>query len=285
MKHLYIIFLIIISSFTFIQMSCEGDDKQGSVSEGQEDIAYNPEKDSDIQAYNIERRKKLATVRFPCDTIAVMEYILKNYPEGSYLAELDKPNTYTVPRNAVLYKKSGDTTLIFAIIIKSKPDERVVELKNVVGYDQSFFNLDSTALGMAYFYLTLLRCTGENIETVWEALIPDNAGFNYMVLDTWKPRKMTYMRVNFHYAIGIGHIEYNFFFDKGIYEKPHLLMTYQTINSLREMVDANRDSIPDYIEHLYVDTGIEVKSVDTVTFVWKDTVYVNTRNPKQTRPF
>ncbi|MDP3830944.1 MAG: hypothetical protein Q8Q47_06720 [Ignavibacteriaceae bacterium] len=285
MKNIYIIILIIVASLSFLFISCGDDKKEGAISEGQEDIAYNPEKDGDIQAFNIERRKKLAVNRFPCDTIDVMEYILKNYPEGSYLVELDKPDTYTVPRNALLYRKERDTSYIYSMVIKSKADERVVELKNVVGYDQSFFNLDSTALGMAYFYLTILRCNAGNLETVWESLVPDNSGFNYMVLETWKAKKIPYMRVNFHYAIGIGHIDYNFFFINGLNEEPHLLMTYKTINSLREMIDANNDNYPDYIEHLYVDTGSEVKSVDTVTFIWRDSLYVNTRNPKQTRPF
>lgn len=284
MKNKLIVLSIILGSVLFLNMSC-GEEGAEEISTEQTDVAYDPEKDQSIQAYNIQQRTKLGGARTPCDTISIMEFILENYPEGSYLVELDKPSTYSIPRNAVIYRKEGGDNYIYSLVIKSKDDERLVELKNVVGYDQSFFNLDSTALGMAYFYLTLFRCNGDNFEKLWETIIPDNSGFNYMVFENWKARKIPYLRVNYHYAIGIGHIDYNFFFVNGLKEKPHLLMTYKTINSLREMVDANRDSIPDYIEHLYVDTGNEVRAIDTVTFIWKDSLYINTRNPKQTRRF
>lgn len=66
-------------------------------------------------------------------------------------------------------------------------------------------------------------------------------------------------------------------------KKPHLLLTYEGINFKRIMTDANGDKYPDYIEFKYLDTGDKITILDSVTFIWKDTCYINIRNPKQFR--
>jgi len=91
--------------------------------------------------------------------------------------------------------------------------------------------------------------------------------------------------VNFHYAQGIGHIDYNYFFIDGITNQPHLLMTYEGINFKRTIANLNEDEFPDYYEYLFYDLGNKVFTKDSIGFIWNSVknVYVNTRNNKQTR--
>ncbi|GAB6283236.1 MAG: hypothetical protein STSR0008_19960 [Ignavibacterium sp.] len=287
MKKIYL-FLTIFLLFLTLLFGCgkEEEQKQIEGAPGSDEVAYQPTKDIEIQQYNLEERKKLATNRTPCDTLSLMEFVLNNYEEGTYLVDEDKVYTYNIPKSAVIYDRASGETYIFGVVAKSKKGERLIEVKNIVGYDASFIDLDSTELGTAFFYLTLFKCNGDNtFERVWEALIPNHGGFNKISKEAWRAKNIPYVKANFHYGQGVGHFDYNYFFIDGMLSQPHLLLTYEGINFKRTMTDANGDKYPDYIEYMYLDTGNKIEVIDTVTFIWKDTCYVNTRNPKQTRPF
>lgn len=283
MKKLIVFSFFLFSSF--VLFSCGN----GAKDEGQsqEEVAYSPDKDNQIQQYNIDVKNKKSPNRTPYDTIAVAEYILANFPAGSYLTEFDRTYTYNVPKAAVIYLNRDGGNYVLAVVAKSKPGERLIELKNVIGYDASFIDYDSTKLGTTFFYLDLLKCANETFETVWEAPIPSHGGFNWIVMDNWKDKNTPYVKINFHYGSGIGHIDYNYFFIYGLLTRPHLLMTYEGINFKRTIAYINSDIYPDYYEWVYYDLGNRVYSNDTVGFVWsiKDSLYVNTRNKKQTRPY
>lgn len=283
-KYLNIAFILFSSASFF---SC-GDSQKGEEPQVNynEEVAHIPQKDFEIQKYNLQLKKKQSTNRSECDTIALMEYVLNNYPEGTYLVEVDKKLTYDIPRPAVIYYNEGGMH-VFAIIAKSKQGERFIEPKNIVGYDQSLIDLDSTKLGTAFFYLTLFKCEDGNFKQVWEAPIPSHGGFNNFSLNHWNYRDTKYVKVNFHYASGIGHIDYNYFLIDGLTSKPHLLMTYKGINFERTIANVNNDKFPDYYEHIFYDLGDKVFSRDSVAFTWreKDSVYVNTKNSRQVRPY
>ena len=274
-----IFFLINLVSF----FSCTDDGQRIEEKEsGIEDVASNPEKDAEIQRANLEHRKKIAGERFPCDTLSLIDFILKNYPEGTYLVDFDKTLTYNIPRSAVIYYGKN---YILGIIAKSREGERLIEVKNIIGYDQSFIDLDSTDLGTAFFFLTLFECRDESFKVIWESAIPSHGGFNNMSLKKWIYKNTPYVKVNFHYAQGIGHIDYNYFFIDGITNQPHLLMTYEGINFKRTIANLNEDEFPDYYEYLFYDLGNKVFPKDSIGFIWNSVknVYVNTRNNKQTR--
>ncbi len=249
-----------------------------------QDVAFMPDKDLEIQRYNLEVMKSQTSTRTPCDTIALMEFVLDHYPEGTYLVHFDRTVIYSVFRPAVLYYPS-DRIYVFGVIAKSRPGERVIEVKNIVGYDQSFIDLDSTELGTAFFYLTLFQCLNGNFSVVWEAPIPSHGGFNNITLDHWDFNRTPYIRVNFHYGQGIGHINYNYFLVNGLTSQPHLLMTYKGINFQRTIANVNNDKYPDYYEYLFYDLGDRIIARDSIAFVWseKDSVYYNTRNRRQIR--
>lgn len=252
-----------------------------------EQAEFSPRKDEDIQRYNLEVAKQQSGQQSPCDTLAVKEYVLNNYPAGTYLVDFDKTTTYSVPKPAVVYYNDSGKQYIFGIVARSKPGERLIEPKNIVGYDQSFINLDSTELGTAFFYLTLFECQGSNLSVVWEAPIPDHGGLNTIKMNKWIYLGTPYVSVNFHYARGIGHIDYNYFLINGITNPPHLLMTYKGINYQRTMANINGDQYPDYYEYIYYDYGKKIEMADSVAFLWstKDSLYYNTRNKNQTRPY
>ena len=99
---------ILIKLFTIIALIfLFGCDKQNEkikdVKSSQEEIAYSPDRDADIQRYNIEVRKKQTAQRFPCDTISLMEFVLSYFPQGSYLVSDDRTTTYEPPNPAILY--------------------------------------------------------------------------------------------------------------------------------------------------------------------------------------
>ena len=252
----------------------------------QQEVAYLPEKDVDIQRYNLEIRKKQTPQRFPCDTISLMEYILNNYPSGSYLVSDDRTVTYELAKPAVLYYPQN-RSYVFGVIARSKPGERLIEVKNIVGYDQSFIDLDSTKLGTAFFYLVLFHCDNGVFKVIWEAPIPSHGGFNYITLQKWNVNSTNYIKANFHYAQGIGNISYNYFLLDGLENPPHLLMTYEGINFKRTLADINKDRFPDYYEHIYYDNGFKITAGDSIPFIWnkKDSVYQNLLNKKHTRPY
>jgi len=280
-KYLFIIFSSIIL------FSCNDKGEIEQVSTGSDErVAYSPEKDAKIQRYNLELQKEQAGNRKPCDALALSEFILETYPEGSYLVNLDKTLTFDVPKSAIItYNK--DPKYLFAVIAKSRPGERLIETKNIVGYDQSFIDLDSTELGTAFFYLTLFECNAGYLQVVWESPIPSHGGFNNLSLYKWNFKNTPYIRVNFHYGRGIGHIDYNYFLIYGLRSEPHLLMTYEGINFKRTIANVNDDKYPDYYEFIFYDLEDRVFSSDSVAFIWQpeESVYINTRNKRQTRPY
>lgn len=281
MKIIAIIFFL-ISLVSFFSCSDESQKIEESKT-GIEDVATNPDKDAEIQRANLEHRKKIAGERFPCDTLSLIDFVLTNFPEGTYLVDFDKTLTYNIPRSAVIYY---DKDYILGIIAKSREGERLIEVKNIIGYDQSFIDLDSTDLGTAFFYLTLFECTDdESFKLIWESPIPSHGGFNNMSLHRWKYKNTSFVKVNFHYAQGIGHIDYNYFFIDGLTNQPHLLMTYEGINFKRTIANLNDDNYPDYYEYLYYDLGNRVFPKDSIGFIWDTAknIYVNIRNKRQTR--
>lgn len=284
-KYLLITFSVIL---IFALISC-GDEEQEEKQdiEKQGEVAYTPDKDSEIQRYNLERQRQLRNSDVPCDTLDLVEYVLDNYPEGTYVVYFDENLMYNVPHYAVLYDKKKEGNYVYGVIARSKPGERYIEPDNIVGYDESFIDLDSTELGTAFFYLVLFECVNDQFERVWEAPIPSHGGFNTFTLEKWNYNGTPYIRVNFHYARGIGHIDYNYFLVDGIRKQPHLLMTYEGINFKRIKANVNDDEFPDYYEFLYYDLGDRVYAADSVAFIWdtKDSLYVNTRNGTQTRPY
>ncbi len=251
------------------------------------DVALNPQKDAEIQRYNIELRKGRSE-RFPCDTISVMEYIINNYPQGSYLLETDKTTLNSLPNPAAIYHNDPDgRKYVFALITTSRPGERLVEVKNLIGYNESYIDLDSTDLGTPFIYLILLECLGDNLSLVWDAIIPSHGGFKTFSFRKWDFNGTPFIENIFYYAQGIGTISYNYFLIDGIRNKPHLLMTYNGLDFRRTIANVNNDKFPDYYEYLFVSLSDRVFVKDSVAFVWdeKKGVYVNTRNLKQTRPF
>ncbi|MHB1688503.1 MAG: hypothetical protein ACYCVH_14190 [Ignavibacteriaceae bacterium] len=279
--------LVFLALFSILFFSC-GKKTEENVQQSQSgDVAASPNTDADIQMYNLRVKQEQAGSQTPYDTLSVVEYVLKNYPKGSYLVNFDKTLTFNIPKPAVIYLNDQSGIYVFAVIAKSKPGERLIESKNVVGYDQSFINLDSTHLGTAFFYLVLLKADNGNFTNVWEAPIPAHGGFNYMEMEKWAYNGTPYVRVDFHYARGIGHIDYNYFLVNGLTNPPHLLMTYKWIDAQRTIANVNDDKYPDYYEYLYYDLPNRIYAADSIPFIWdvKDSVYLNTRNHKQTRPY
>jgi hypothetical protein len=248
------------------------------------DIAYSPQRDAQIQRYNLNIKKVESKRRTPCDTLSLLEYVLNNYPEGSYIVNFDKTFRYNIPRPGVIYY--GDN-YIFAVIAESKKGERLIEVKNIVGYDQSFINLDSAKLGTAFFYLTLFKCNNGNFQKVWQTIIPSNGGFNRFSLEKWRYNETPYVKIDFYYAQGIGHIDYNYFFINGIDSLPQLLMTYKGINFERTLANINNDKYPDYYQHIFFDVGYRIISSDSIPFIWdkKRELYTSLRNRRHTSPY
>jgi hypothetical protein len=281
---------IILICFTLLSIglyNCGGKKEEQNKYPENAQVENTPQKDADIQRYNLEVKKKNTAVRTPGDTISIIEYVLDNYPEGTYVMSFDKTFTYNVPKPALVYVNLNGDKYVLGLIARSKPGERLIESKNIIGYDQSNIDLDSTKLGTAFFYLCLFHIIDNQISTVWEAPVPSHGGFNNLAMKTWNYNGVPYMDINFHYAQGVGHIDYNYFFINGLTSLPHLLMTYKGINFKRTIANVNNDKFPDYMEYLYIDNGIKVVERDSIPFVWsvKDSLYVNTRNKKQTRPY
>jgi len=270
----------VILGLLFLNVNCgDGEDSSQLI---EQQVEYSPDKDMDIQKYNVAEERKYSSRSTPCDTLSLAEYVLDNYPSGSYLVTFDKTDTYSIPRYAVMYLKND---YILALIATSRPGERLIEVKNIVGYDQSFILLDSTKLGTAFFYLTLFDCSNGSFEQIWEVPVPNHGGFNNFSLSRWSYKRTPYVSINFHYARGIGHINYNYFMVNGWDNPPHLMMTYFGISFKRTITNYNNDEFPDYYEYAFFDLPDRIAVVDSVPFIWdiKNNVYVNTRNKKQTR--
>lgn len=286
MKKLMPVIMLVLITLLFY--SCGKKKKELTTEQmRKQEVAFSPGKEAEIQRYNLRVKEQQAEHRTPCDTLSLISYVLNNYPHGSYLVDFDKTLTFNVPKPAVIYFNQKDSVYILAVIARSKPGERMIEPKNIVGYDQSFIDLDSTKLGTAFFYLSLFRCDDGTFSLVWEAPIPSHGGFNYIVMKKWDYNGTPYAKIDFYYARGIGHIDYNYFFIHGLTKYPHLLMTYKGIDFERTLANVNNDNYPDYYEHIFFNLADRVYSRDSVAFIWnkKDSVYVNTRNRRQTRPY
>ncbi|NLT50162.1 MAG: hypothetical protein GXX85_04510 [Ignavibacteria bacterium] len=244
------------------------------------------EKLKQIKSYNLEMEKKQTVSRQPCDTIAIKEYVIRNYPAGTHLIEFDRSLTYNIPKPAVLYF-NGQRNYVFAVIAKSKPGERNIEPKNVIGYESSFINLDSTKLGTAFFYLTLFRCDNGNFSLVWEKEVPIHGGFNYIAMKKWIPKNIDYIQLNFEDGIISGFRNYNYFFIDGISETPHLLETYEGVAYKRTLINFNNDLYPDYYEYRFSDSLDYNRLIDSVSFFWdvKKNIYRTNQSNKWIRKF
>ncbi len=274
MKNVVIIFI----SLFLVFVACDDDKRVG----GDEAPEYSESKDKELQSYNLDVKKEERTSKSICDTIALQEYVLNNYPAGNYLVEYDKTSTYNIPKPAVLYYSTRrDTTYIFALIAKSKPGERFIEKKNIIGFESSFINLDSTKLGTAFFYLTLFACHhSTGIERIWEAEVPIHGGFNSMTLKTWRPKKIMYLELNYEEGIISGHRNFNYFFVNGIRQRPHLMETYVGIVHKRTMTNLNDDIYPDYYEYRFNESDEYISVRDSIPFYWdvKRQLYVTKVN-------
>lgn len=257
------------------------------------DAATSDAKDKELQDYKLDVAKQQAKNRFPGDTISLRDYVKDNYPAGTYLVEFDKTVTYNIPKSAVIYYKA-DGNYIFAVIAKSKPGERNIEAKNVIGYESSFINLDSTKLGTAFFWLTLFSYDKDGgFSRIWESEVPIHGGFNWMKLKKWEPKNTLYVELNFEDGIISGHRNYNFFMVDGLLKPPHLLETMVGIVHKRVLADVNHDKYPDYIEYQFnttkwkLDSLYQVRIIDSIPFYWNDKkqLYVNDRNKRWFRKY
>ena len=257
------------------------------------DAATSDSKDKELQEYKLDVAKQQAKNRFPGDTIALRDYIKDNYPAGTYLVEFDRTVTYNIPRPAVVYYK-GDANYIFGVVAKSKPGERNIETKNIVGYESSYINLDSTKLGTAFFWLTLFQYDKDGaFSRVWESEVPIHGGFNSMKLKKWGEKNTLYVELNFEDGIISGHRNYNFFMVDGIKNPPHLMETMVGIVHKRIIADVNKDKFPDYIEYRFnttkwkLDSLYQVRIIDSIPFYWneKKQLYVNDKNKRWWRKY
>ncbi|MBI1937360.1 MAG: hypothetical protein HYS25_04480 [Ignavibacteriales bacterium] len=272
--------LIAVPLLFLILHGCGKDGEKG-------DAATSSAKDEEIREYNIGIEKEQTKNRFPCDTISLKEYILDNYEAGTYLVEFDKTYTYNVPKSAVKYFNDGGSNYVLAVIAKSKPGERNIETKNVIGYESSFINLDSTKLGTAFFWLTLFECKDEQFNRLWESEVPIHGGFNRLTIKTWTPKKIKYVELNYEDGIISGHRNYNFFLVNGWRNPPHLLETYVGIVHKRNLAVVNKDNYPDYYEYRFAEDSMRIRTIDSIPFYWseKKQLYITERNPRWFRKY
>lgn len=279
---------VIILFISIFFCACREEKKESIPVNYKERVELNSEKDAAIQFYNLEKMKRESSKRFPCDTISVIEFILKTFPAGTYPLRFDKSSIYDIPKPALIYYDDNNgNKYIFAMIARSKEGERFIEPSNIVGYNQSFIDLDSTKLGTPFIYLVLFECKGEQLFTLWEASVPSHGGFNKFSLRNWLPKGLTYIEVNFYYGQGIGNISYNYFLVDGIRNQPQLLMTYNGIDFRRTLANVNDDKFPDFYEHIFYSLPERVIHKDSVAFVYnpKDSLYYSTKGKKITRRY
>ena len=276
-----IIFLILILIIT----SC-GDDER---------ITGNPEfsavKEKNIRKYNLEIEKEQRQEITVCDTLALEEYIIDNYTAGTYLMKLNKSTVYDIPQKAVIYYKDkcSRSQYIFACVVESKDCERFVEPNNVIGYEASFVNLDSTKLGTALFYLTLFECDNNNgtFNKIWEKIVPSQGGFNSIKLKKWRPRNILYIEMNFSDGIISGHRNYNYFLLDRIENEPHLLETYDGISHRRTLAIVDENIYPDYYEYRFIHNSVSISVRDSIPFYWdkKKNLYITKVNKNWFRKY
>lgn len=266
MKNYKSIFIIIVLLMGLTYCGIGSDRDAGTTGDKPE---LSASKERDIREYNLDIQKEQSKNRKPCDVISLKEYIMDNYPSGTFLVEFDRTYTYSLPKPAVVeYKKGGH--FIFAVIAKSKEGERAIETKNIVGYESSFINLDSTKLGTAFLFLTCFECKDNEFEKLWESEVPIHGGFNFIKIKKWKAKNIVYVELNFEAGIISGHRNFNYFMINGIREKPHLLETYEGIAYKRTLADVNNDKYPDYYEYRFVDTIDYVRLIDSIPFYWSE---------------
>lgn len=266
--------IIVWALFLMLLWSCGGSEGDKSTEAGGSgDAARSASKEEEVRSYKLSVEKDRAGNRTPCDTLSLQQHILDNFESGTFLIEFDKTYTYSLPRPAVYYYRERDNTqYIFAVLAKSKEGERFIEPKNIVGYESSFINLDSTKLGTAFFYLTLFECDKNGFfNKLWEAPVPVHGGFSSMVVKTWMPKRTKYIQLYYEDGIISGHREFNYFFINGIRNKPHLLQTYEGIVHRRAMANVNNDKYPDYYEYRFIDSSDFIRVRDSIPFYWDTT--------------
>ncbi len=278
---------IVVSLFGLIALiSCTS--KKGEVGG---DAATSSAKDEQLRTYNLEIQKEQAKNRFECDTISLKEFILNNYDKGTYLVQFDRTYTLNVPKEAVVYFRDGGN-FVLAVIAKSKPSERNIETQNVVGYESSYINLDSTKLGTAFFWLTLFECKDRQFEKLWESEVPIHGGFNRISIKNWAAKNIKYVELNYEDGIISGHRNYNFFMVDGWRKPPHLMETYNGIALKRTLANINNDKFPDYYEFLFSKSTLQdslysIRILDSIPFYWsvKRQLYISDRNPRWFRKY
>jgi hypothetical protein len=268
-----------------ILISCGDDERITGTPE------FSAEKERNIRKHNLELKKEQKQENTLCDTLALEDYIIDNYPAGTHLSKFNSSSVYDVPQKAVIYYKDkcSRNQYIFACIIKSKECERFVEPNNVIGYEASFVNLDSTKLGTALFYLTLFECDYNNgsFNRVWEKIVPSQGGFNSIKLKRWEPKNILYVEMNFNDGIISGHRNYNYFLLDGIENKPHLLETYKGISHRRTLANIDYNFFPDYYEYRFRHNSVSISIRDSIPFYWnnKKQLYVTKVNKNWFRKY
>jgi hypothetical protein len=277
---------IVVSLLGLFALACTS--KKGEV-EG--DAATSSAKDEQLRTYNIDIQKEQTKNRFECDTISLKEFILNNYDKGTYLVQFDRTYTYNVPKEAVVYFRDGGN-FVLSVIAKSKPSERNIETKNVIGFESSYINLDSTKLGTAFFWLTLFECKDGQFEKLWESEVPIHGGFNRISIKNWKAKNIKYVELNYEDGIISGHRNYNFFMIDGWRKPPHLLETYTGIALKRTLANINNDKFPDYYEFLFTKSTLQdslysIRVLDSIPFYWsvKRQLYISDRNARWFRKY
>ena len=256
------------------------------------DSATSAAKDEQIRQYNLDIQKEQTSNRFPCDTIALKEYILNNYERGSYLASFDRNYKDMLPSSAVIYFRDVNN-YVLAVIVKSKQSERNIEVKNVTGFESSYINLDSTKLGTTFFWLTLFECKEGEFSRVWESEVPIHGGFNRMTIKNWPAKNQKYVELNFEDGIISGHRNYNFFLIDGWQKPPHLMETYLALVLKRTLANINNDKYPDYFEYRFAtgrserDSLTTIRVLDSVPFYWstKRQLYISDRSSRWVRKY
>jgi hypothetical protein len=282
-----LVFLVVLSLLLFVSCGKE-EEEESDVYSLEQQVEYVPEKDASIQFYNLKKMKEEAKNRFPCDTIDVIEFVLENFPQGTYPLIFDKSVPFEIQKPAVIYYNDrGGGKYVFCVISRSRQGERFIEPKNIIGYDQSYIDLDSKKLGTAFPYLILLECVDNKLSLVWEAPIPSHGGFNRFSIKNWDSKNIMYIENNFHYAQGVGHINYNYFLVDGIRTAPHLMMTYFGIDFKRSIANLNNDKYPDFYEYVFLSTNDKLRIIDSVAFVYnpKDSVYESSLGKRFNRPY
>lgn len=281
MKRQMLLRFLILLVAAFI-IACGSDEKKNN------DLSIEADNEKSIRERNLEIQEGQLDNRAPCDTLHLAQHIIDNYPDGTYLVYTDQSYTLSVPKAAVIYRDAGEgRKLIYGLVAKSKPGERLIETKNVIGYSSSFINLDSTKLGTAFFFLTLFECNTDNedFKQLWESEVPIHGGFSSITWKTWN--KIPYIQLKYVDGIISGHRMYNFFFSAGVENPPHLLETYEGLLHKRTLADINKDSIPDYFEYRFEESAQRIRILDSVPFVWRpeEDLYISPQNRRWWREY